>query len=168
MSDDPGSGICVSDVLINKQQKNMTRGGLMTSKAPGNGVFQGMGWVVGSVSLLLLISAVGLALFAQQVLGQASVATILLALYLASLLYVVGLVGLVLLTVWWLVGWLRVRGKRAAMSGYASAEPRSRRLEKPEPEDLQFLQQGVAPVVPGRSSRESDDRNKAASPSRVA
>ncbi|MGH7206495.1 MAG: hypothetical protein ACREI2_09840 [Nitrospiraceae bacterium] len=126
-----------------------------------------MGWVVGSVSLLLLISAGGLELFAQQTLGQASVATILLALYLASLLYVVGLVGLVVLSVWWLVGWLRVRGKRAAMSGYAPAELKSRRLEK-EQEGPQFQEHGVAPVVPSRSSRESDDRNKATSPSRVA
>jgi len=126
-----------------------------------------MGWVVGSVSLLLLISAGGLELFAQQTLGQAGVATILLALYLASLLYVVGLVGLVLLTVWWLVGWPRVRVKPAAMNRYSPAEPMSRRLEKPELE-VQFLEHGVAPVVPSRSSGEIDDRNKATSPSRVA
>lgn len=152
MSDDPGFGTCISE------------GGLMNSKTQWNGGFQRMEWVVGSVSLLLLISAGGLELFAQQTLGQTSVATILLTLFLAFWSYVLGIVGLVLSVVWW----LHVRGKRAAMSGYASAEPRSRRLEKPEPEDLQFLQQGVAPVVPSRSSRESDDRNKAASPSRVA
>ena len=126
-------------------------------------MFQGMGWVAGITSLLLLISAGGLELFAQQTLGQTSVATILLTLFLAFWSYVLGIVGLVLSVVWW----LHVRGKRAAMSGYASAEPRSRRLEKPELE-AQFLEHGVAPVVPSRSSRESDDRNKAASPSRVA
>lgn len=130
-------------------------------------MFQGMGWIIGSVSMLFIISA-GLELFAQQALRQASVATLLLALYLASWTYVLGLVGLVFLSVWWLVGWRRLRAKPAAMSRYAPAEPRARRPEKPELESPQSLQQGVAPVVPSRSSRESDDRNKATSPSRVA
>ena len=140
----------------------------MTGKTRGNGEFQRMGWVVGSVSLLLLISAGGLELFAQQTLGQTSVATILLTLFLAFWSYVLGLVGLLFLSVRWLVSWRRVRVKRGAMSRYAPVEPRSRYLEKPELGDLQFIQQGVAPVVPSRSSRESDDRNKATSPSRVA
>ena len=139
----------------------------MNSKTRGNGGFQGMGWVGGSAVALLLISA-GLTLFVGQAVGQASVATILLALYLASLSYVLGLVGLVLLSVWWLVKWRRVRVTRAAMSRYAPTEPRSRRLDKPELEDPQILQQAVTPVVPSRSSRESDDKNKTISPSRVA
>ena len=155
MSDDPGSVTCISD------------GGLMNSKTRGNGGFQGMGWVGGGAAALLLISA-GLTLFVGQAVGQVSVATILLALYLASLSYVLGLVGLVLLSLWWLLVWRRVRVTRAAMSRYAPAEPRSRRLDKPELEDPQILQQAVAPVVPTRSSRESDDKNKTASPSRVA
>jgi len=139
----------------------------MTSKTRENGVFQGMGWVVGSVSLLLLISAGGLELFAQQTLGQASVATILLTLFLAFWSYVLGLVGLLFLSVRLLVSWRRVRVKRAAMSRYSPAKPMSRRLEKAELE-VQFLEHGVAPVVPSRSSGEIDDRNKATSPSRVA
>lgn len=138
----------------------------MSDKTRENGGFQRMGWVVGSVSLLLLISAGGLELFAQQTLGQASVATLLLALFLAFWSYVLGIAGLLFLSVWWLVGWLRV--KPAAMNRYAPAELRSRRLEEPEPANPQFLQQGVAPVEHNRSSRESDDRNKATSPSRVA
>ena len=168
MIDDPYSSICVSDVLINKQQKNKTRGGLMTSKTLGSGGFQRVGWVIGGVSLVLIVGAGGLELFVQQAFRQASVATILLALYLASLLYVVGLVGLVVLTVWWLLRWSSARAKPAVMSRYSSAEPRSRRLDKPQLEDPQFPQQGAAPVVSSRTSRESDDRNKATSPSKVA
>jgi len=127
-----------------------------------------MGWVVGSVSLVLLVSAVGLALFARQALGQVSVATIILPLYLASWSYVLGLVGLLFLSVRWLVSWRRLWVKPAAMSRYSPAESRSRRLEKLELRDHQFIEKGIAPVVPSRSSRESDDRNKATSPSRVA
>ncbi len=140
----------------------------MNSKTRENGVFQRMGRVVGSVSLLLLISAGGLELFAQQTLGQVSVATILLTLFLAFWSYVLGLVGLLFLSVQWLVSWRRVRVKRAAMSRYSPAEPRSRRLEQPELENPQSLQQGMAPAVPTRSSTESDNRIKATSPSRVA
>ncbi len=140
----------------------------MNSKTRENGVFQRMGRVVGSVSLLLLISAGGLELFAQQTLGQVSVATILLTLFLAFWSYVLGLVGLLFLSVRWLVSWRRVQVKRAGMSRYSLAEPRSRRLEQPELESPQFLQQSMARVVPTRSSTESDDRNKATSPSRVA
>ena len=139
----------------------------MTNKSPGNVGFQRSRWVVGSISLLLLISA-GLALFAQYALGQASAATILLALYLASLLYVVGLAGLVVLTVWWLTNRRRVRVTQAAMSRYSPAEPRSRGLDKPQLEDPQFPQQGVAPVVPSLLPSDRDDRNKATTPSRVA
>jgi len=140
----------------------------MTRKAPGNVGFQRSRWVVGSISLLLLISAVALTLFTQHALGQASAATILLALYLAAWSYVLGLLGLVLLSVWWLVGWRRMGVTRAAMSRYSPAEPRSRRLDKPQLEDPQFPHQGVAPVVPSRSSSDREDRNKATSPSRVA
>jgi len=140
----------------------------MTSKTQWNGGFKRMGRAVGSVSLLLLISAGGLELFAQHALGQASVATLLLTLFLAFWSYVLGIVGLLFLSVWWLMGWLRVQVQPAAMNRYAPAELRSRRLEEPEPANPQFLQQVVAPAVPSRSSRENDDRTKATSPSRVA
>ena len=140
----------------------------MNSKTRENSVFQGMGWVAGITSLLLLISAGGLELFAQQTLGQVSVATLLLTLFLAFWSYVLGLVGLLFLSVRWLVSWRRVQVRRAGMNRYSPAEPRSRRLEQPELGSPQFLQQGMATVVPTRSSTESVDRNKATSPSRVA
>ena len=145
----------------------MTRGELMNSKTQGNAVFQGMGWVAGIASLLLFISA-GLELFVQQTLGHNSVATVLQALYLAFWSYVLGLGVLLFLAVQWLVEWRRVRVKRAAMSRDAHAGPRSRRLEKPEMEGPLSFQQGVAPVVPSRSSRDSDDGNKTTNRTRVA
>ena len=109
----------------------------MNSKTRENGEFQWTGWVVGGASLLLLLSA-GLELFVQQTLGYHSVATVILALYLAFWSYVLGLGVLLFLAVWWLVEWRRVRVKRAAMSSYASAEPRSQHLEKPESRDPQY------------------------------
>ena len=169
-----------SDALINKKQREdalysvpyaiftpMISGDLMNSKTRENGEFQRTGWIVGSASLLLLISA-GLELFVQQTLGHNSVATVILALLLALWSYVLGLGILLVLAVWCLVAWRRVRVKRAAMSSDSSAGPRSRHLEQPELRDLQYLQQGVAPVAPSRSSRESDDGNETSSLTRVA
>ena len=143
------------------------QGDLMHSKTRENGEFQWAGWVVGGASLLLLISA-GLELFVQQTLGHNDVATVILALYLALWSYVLGLGVLLILAMWCLVEWRRVRIKRAAMSRYSPAESRSQRLEKLELGDHQFIEKGVAPLVPSRSSRESEDRNKATSPSKVA
>lgn len=146
-------------------------GGLMYSKTRENSVFQGMRWGSGSVIVLLIISA-GLEFFAQQVHGheasEASVATLLLALYLASWLYILGLVGLVFLSVWWLVGWLRMLVARAAMSRHSPAEPGRRHLNKPELQGSLSFQQGVAPVVPSRSPKESVDENEPNSLTRVA
>ena len=165
---------------MNKQQEDalhsvphaiftpMISGDLMNSKTRENGDFQRTGWIVGSASLLLLISA-GLELFVQQTLEHNSVATVLLALYLALWSYVLGLGILLFLAMWCLVEWRRVRVKRAAMSNDSSAGPRSRHLEQPELRDPQYIQQGVAPVVPSRSSRESDDsRNETNNRTRVA
>ena len=140
----------------------------MTNKTQGNGGFRRVGWVIGGLSLLFIVGAGGLEFFVQQAFRQASVATILLALYVASLLYVVGLVGMVVLTVWWVLRWSRVRAKPAAMGPYSPAEPRSRGLDKPQLEDPQFPQQSVAPVVPSLLPSDRDDRNKATTPSRVA
>lgn len=145
----------------------MTSGDLMNSKTRENGAFQRTGWVVGSASLLLLISA-GLELFVQQTLGHDSVATVLLALSLAFWSYVLGLGVLLFLAVRWLVEWRRVRVKRTAMSSYSSAGPRRRHPEKPELRAPQYLQPGVAPVVPSRSSRDSDDGNETNNRTRVA
>jgi len=145
----------------------ITSGDLMNSKTRENGEFQWTGWVVGGASLLLLISA-GLELFVQQTLEHNSVATVILALLLALWSYVLGLGMLLVLAVWCLVAWRRVPVKRAAMSSDSSAGPRSRHLETPELRDPQYLQQGVAPVVPSRSSRESDDGNETTNRTRVA
>ena len=141
---------------------------IMNRNTRSNIALPSMRRVGGSISLLLLVSAGGLEFFAQRTLGQTSVATLLLVLYLASWSYVLGLVGLLLSLVSWVVSWRRVRVKRADMSRYSPAEPRSRRLEQPELESPQFLQQGVAPVVPTRSSTGSDDENEATSINRVA
>ena len=139
----------------------------MNSKTQGNAVFQWMGWVAGIASLLLLIS-VGLELFVQQTLGYSNAGTVILALFLAFWSYVLGLGVLLFLAMWCLVEWRRVRVKRAAMSRYAPAEPRSRRLEKPELEGPLSFQQGVAPVVPSRSPKESVDENEPNNLTRVA
>ena len=146
----------------------MHNGDFMKRKTWADSVLQARGWVIGSVAVLLLLSAGGLALLAQQAREEANVVTVLLALYLASWSYVLGLVGLFLSLAWWLVSWRRVRLTRTAMSRYSHVEPRRRDLEKPEMERTQFLQQGVAYAVPSRSSRQSDDRNKASTSARVA
>ena len=126
----------------------------MNSHTGRNGESHGMGWVGDSAVVLLLIGT-GLAVFVQQTLGHVSLATTLLTLYLSSWAYVLGFLGLFFLSVRWLGNWRRVQATRVAMSRYSPA--------------LQFLlHQGVAPVVPTRSHGESDDRNKATSPSRVA
>lgn len=168
-----------SDALINKQQEDalcsvphaiftpMISGDLMNSKTRENGEFQRTGWIVGSASLLLLISA-GLELFVQQTLGHNSVATVILALLLALWSYALGLGILLVLAVWCLVAWRRVRVKRAAMSSDSSAGPRNRHLEQPELRTPQYPQRGVAPVVPSRSSRESEDGNETTNRTRVA
>jgi hypothetical protein len=100
-------------------------GDLMTSKTR-NTLFQAMGWTAGTATLFLLMTAVGLALFAQTI-GRANVATLLLASYVACWSVVLGLVGLVLLSAWWLVGWQ----ERAALSRYATVAFRRRRRERP-------------------------------------
>jgi hypothetical protein len=139
----------------------------MNIKTQGNRGIGGMGWVAGGVSALLLISD-GVALMAQQAHEQVSATILLMALYLAPWFYVLGLVGLLSLSVWWLVGWLRGRVKAAAVSRYSAPEPRRRHLKRPEREGIQFLQQGVAPVDPSRSCRENDDRNETTRTIRVA
>jgi hypothetical protein len=109
----------------------------MNSKTRENGEFQWTRWVVGGASLLLLLSA-GLELFVQQTLGHHSVATVILALYLAFWANVLGLGVLLFLAVWWLIEWPHVWVKRAAMGSDASAGPRNQQLEKPELRKPQF------------------------------
>ena len=113
-------------------------GDLMNGKTRENGVFQGMGWMIGSVSLLFLISA-GLELFVRQTFRQASVATILLALSLARWSYVLGSGGLIFLTMCWLLKWRSLRIQRAVMRAHPPAEPSRRPVENPVLADAQFL-----------------------------
>ena len=101
-----------------------------------NGKISWMGWVAGGAGLLLLLGA-DLELFVQQTLGHHSVATVILAHYLAVWSYVLGLGVLLFFAVWWLVEWGRARVKQAAMSSDVSAGPRSRPLEKPESREPQ-------------------------------
>lgn len=110
----------------------------MNRKTRENGVFQGMGWMIGSVSMLFLISA-GLELFVRQTFRQASVATILLALSLARWSYVLGSGGLIFLTVLWLVKWRSLRIQRGVMREYPPTEPSRRPVENPVLADPQFL-----------------------------
>jgi len=124
-------------MLESRQRDSSGSGDLMNTKTRENRKFPWMGWVGGGVSLLLLLSA-GLELFVQQTLGDHSVATVILALYLAFWSDVLGLGVLVFLAVWWLVEWRRVSVKRTAMSGDASAGPRNQQLEKPELRKPQF------------------------------
>ena len=100
-----------------------------------NGKFSWTGWVVGA-GLLLLLSA-DLELFVQQTLGHYSVATVILAHYLAVWSYALGLGVLLFFAVWWLAEWGHARVKQAAMSRDASAGQRSQYLEKPESREPQ-------------------------------
>ena len=119
-----------SSFVMSRMNFQMIQGAHMNSATRGNGKFQRMMWVLGSASMLLLIGSAGLVFFAQQAMGQVSMATILPALHLASWSYVLGLVGLVLFSVCWLVGWVRVRVKQVVMSRYVPALPQTRMPEK--------------------------------------
>jgi hypothetical protein len=101
-----------------------------------DGTFSWTGWVVGGAGLLLFLSA-DLELFVQQTLGHRSVATVILAHYLAFWSYVLGLGVLLFFAVWWLVEWGRARVTQAAMSRDAPAGQRSQPLEKPESREPQ-------------------------------
>ena len=93
-------------------------------------------WIVGGAGLLLLLGA-DLELFVQQTLGHHSVATVILAHYLAVWSYVLGLGVLLFFAVWWLVEWGRARVKQVAMSSDVSAGQRSQHPEKPESREPQ-------------------------------
>lgn len=129
---------------------------------------QGIGWPAGIVGGLLLIST-GLELLVHPVFGLTDAATLILSLYLGFWTYVLGIVGFLILSTKWLVDWRRMRLTRTTMSRYSPIEPRSEGLEEPELEGSQFLEHDdVSPIVPSRSSRHSEDRNKVTSSTRVA
>src|SRR5262249_44829358 len=83
--------------------------GLMDRKIREQGVFEGLGsWMVGSVSLLFFFSA-GLEFFVRETFRQLSIATVLLALSLATWSFVLGLGFLLVFLVWWFVKWRHER-----------------------------------------------------------
>ena len=65
-------------------------------------VLKAVGWEIGAVTGLLLLSAV-LALFGSNLALDADFAGTMRALYLAAWSYILGLVGVVAITVWTLV-----------------------------------------------------------------
>lgn len=143
-------------------------GDRMHTRTQGNGTIQGDGWLVGIVGGLLLLS-LGFELLAHQVFGQTDVATLLWALYLGFWSYVLGVAGFLVLAIRWLVAWRRVRASRVAMNRLSSTESKGNRFEELELEaPPQTIQQGVAPVGPGRSSWDCHDRNEAKSQTKVA
>jgi len=128
-----------------------------------------MEWAVAGVSLLLLIIAGELALFAQRALGPDDWTAALLAFYLASWSYVVGMAILAILLLWELIGWLCMHMKQAVMSRISAAEPRHRPFEKSALRDPQYSQWGMAPpTAPSRSSGESDNGKETHSLTKVA
>jgi hypothetical protein len=139
----------------------------MNRKAQENVVFRGMGWMIGTVSILFLMSA-GLELFVRQAFRQADITTVLLALALAAWSSVLGIVGLVLLSFWWVVRQVREPINKATLNRYAPVEPRSHRLEKPELADSQFRQPDPARSIPKRSLSETTARDEAPSSTRAA
>src|SRR5262245_37346201 len=134
---------------------------------------QTIGWPAGIVGGLLLLS-VGLQLLAQPMFGLTDAATLILSLYLGFWTYVLGIVGFLLLSVtwvvdWWLGDWRRVRLTRTTMRRSSPAEEPNEGLETLEREGPQLLgHDDVSPIVPSRSSRHIEDRNKLTSSTRVA
>jgi hypothetical protein len=63
----------------------------------------GIGWFGSAVGALLL-AGLALELLAHQVFGPTDVATLLLALYLASWFSILGIVGFLILSIAWLLG----------------------------------------------------------------
>ncbi|MCI0427124.1 MAG: hypothetical protein L0Z46_03810 [Nitrospiraceae bacterium] len=143
----------------------------MSIKIPGNeseGEIRNIGWVAGTVGSLLLISA-GLELLAHQIFGQIDVDTLIWALALGFWTYVLGFTGFIIFLGRWLVDWRRVGASRTVMDQLSPTESNRRRFEEHELKGApQILEQAVAPVVPDRLSRHSDDRNKVTSSTRVA
>jgi len=131
-------------------------------------VLQSREWVIGSAAVLLLLSAGGLTLWAQRAYEQGNVTGVLLALHLAFWSYGLGIAALVLVAIFRLIDWLRMPVKRQSMSRYASIEPGRRNVEPPEMKGTPSLQRDVAPVALNSVSRQSDDRHKVTSCTKVA
>ena len=93
----------------------------MNSHTQGQGGTPRIGWPAGTVGGFLLASA-GLELLAHQMFGETDVDTLLWALYVGFWTYVLGLVGVLALSVRWLVDWRRDRADRKALSRLSPAE----------------------------------------------
>ena len=120
-----------------------------------------IGWPAGTVGALLLISA-GLELLAHQVFGQTDMDMLLWALSLGFWTYLLGFAGVLILSVRWLVDEWRGGASRTAMNPSPLTESKRRRLKESELEGpSQLREKDVAPVVPGGSSWDSNDRNEA-------
>ena len=141
--------------------------GLTDRKTREHGVFEGLGWMVGSISLLFLFSA-GLEFFVRQGVRQVSVATFLLALSLASWSFVLGLGVWLVFVVWWFVKWRHGRVKRQVMSRPSFAGSQSLQLETSKLRDPQSPQWGTAPSVPHHSAEASEDGHETHNLPRVA
>jgi hypothetical protein len=157
-----------SGVRIHSQARDGDGMPMKTVGTERDGGVRITGWLLSTVGLLLLISA-GLELLAHQVFGQTDVDTLLWALSLGFWTYVLGFAGFLILSVRWLVDWWRVGASRMAMNPLSVAESNRRRFEGPELEGSPHIrEQGVTSTVPGRSSWDSNDRNKANGETRVA
>jgi hypothetical protein len=134
----------------------------MNGMTRGKGVFRGMGWLLGSAIVLLFLSA-GLTLWGKRAMGHTSMANVLLLFYFASWSYVVGLLGLVLPPVWWLLfGMTRHAMRRTP------AEGDHRRLEELELYAHQFIERSVPRDVPSRSPSSGREEKETNSLTRVA
>ncbi|MDN5941922.1 MAG: hypothetical protein L0H94_08585 [Nitrospira sp.] len=139
-----------------------------TSRKKREGETRRVGWLAGAVGALLLISA-GLELLAHRIFGPIDMDTLVWSLYLGFWTYVLGSTCFLILLGRWFVDWRRVRASRTAMGQLSSTETKRPRFEGPElGSPPHILEQGVAPVVPRRSSWTCDGGNEANSRTRVA
>ena len=146
----------------------MNSGDVMKHNTAVNRVLQAKGLIFGSGAVLLLLSAGGLTLLAQHAREEANVVVMLLALHLASWSYTLGIAGLALMPALELIGWLCLPVKPESMSRTSPVEPRRRDLEQPEMKEALSLQKAMPPATLNQLSRQSDDRRKATSATKVA
>jgi len=131
-------------------------------------VLQAKGLIIAGVAMVFLLSAGGLTVAAQHAGEQGHVTGVLLALHLAFWSYALGIAGLALVPMLRLIDRFRMPVKRQFMSRCCSVGPGRRNVERPEIEGTPSLQRDVSPVALNSVSRQSDDRYKATSSTRVA
>ena len=95
--------------------RSIVTGDFMNTATQEESSEQPIGWGIGIVGVLLLIS-LGLELCARQVFGHTDVGTLLWALYLGFLSFVLGATGFLLLAGQWLVEWQHVGRNKITMS----------------------------------------------------